>query len=250
MLVHLKSLMVMWCWLYGMVLSIYFLMGAVISFLNRRLGESKKIQSRDCPRHIIVRDIKQSVKSLLAISFFLALGGYLQQQGLGFTPLRPTVLNVVFVFVASMFVFDAWFYWMHRLIHTKLLYQRIHKWHHQVVTPTIWSNNSDTLLDTFFLQSYFLVAIFILPIPFWVLILHKVLDQVTGMIGHSGYEYFPGKMSRYPSPFIGVTFHDQHHQHVAYNYSTHFSFWDRVMKTVHPDYDRIIDTRGTKTDRA
>jgi lathosterol oxidase len=228
-------------------MTIYVFLGMLFSFLNKRLGESRRIQFRDCPRQMVVRDIKQSVKSLLEISSFLAVGVYLQQRGLGITPVRLSVPNVILMFVASMLLFDTWFYWMHRLIHTRSLYKRIHKWHHQAVTPTIWSNNSDTFLDTLFLQSYFTIAVFLLPIPFPVLIVHKIFDQVTGMIGHSGYEYFPGKASRYPSPLIGVTFHDQHHQHVAYNYATHFSFWDRVMKTVHPNYDQTIDTFTTKS---
>lgn len=246
MLVHVESIAILWCWLYAALMSIYVFLGILFSFLNKRMGESRKIQSRDCPRQMVFRDTKQSVKSLLEISFFVAIAGYLQKQGRALTPLRMNIPNTSLMFVASMLVFDTWFYWMHRLIHAKSLYKRIHKWHHQAVTPTIWSNNSDTLLDTLFLQSYFMVAVFILPIPFPVLIFHKIFDQVTGMIGHSGYEYFPGKASRYPSPLIGVTFHDQHHQHVAYNYATHFSFWDRVMKTVHPDYDRTIDAFATK----
>jgi len=247
MLVHVESIAILWCWLYTTLMSIYVFLGVLFSFLNKRLGESRRIQSRDCPRHMVVRDIKQSVKSLLEISLFLTLAVYLQKQGRGLPPLRMNIPNTILMLMGSMLVFDTWFYWMHRLIHAKFLYKRIHKWHHQAVTPTIWSNNSDTLLDTLFLQSYFMVAIFILPIPFPVLILHKVFDQVTGMIGHSGYEYFPGKASQYPSPLIGVTFHDQHHQHVAYNYATHFSFWDRAMKTVHPDYDRTIDAFTTKS---
>lgn len=246
MLVHVKSVAILWFWLYTMLISTYVFLGFLFTFLNKRLGESRRIQSRDCPRHMVVRDITQSVKSLLEISFFLALGVYLQKQGMGLTPLRLNIPNAILMFVASMLVFDTWFYWMHRLIHSKSLYKRIHKWHHQAVTPTIWSNNSDTFLDTLFLQSYFMVAVFVLPIPIPVLIAHKIFDQVTGMIGHSGYEYFPGKGSRHPSPFIGVTFHDQHHQHVAYNYATHFSFWDRIMKTVYPDYDRTIDGFATK----
>jgi len=224
------------------LVGIYFSLGAMISVLNQRLGEGRKIQSRDCPRKMIVRDIQQSIQSLLLISFCLALGGWLQQRGWGLNPLKLTPGTGVLMFAASMILFDTWFYWMHRLIHTKPLYHLVHKWHHQAVTPTIWSNNSDTFLDTLALQSYFLFVVFVLPIPFPVLVLHKLFDQVTGMLGHSGYEYFPGKGSRFPSPLIGVTFHDQHHQHVAYNYATHFSFWDRLMKTAHPDYDRVIDS--------
>jgi Delta7-sterol 5-desaturase len=104
----------------------------------------------------------------------------------------------------------------------------------------VWSNNSDTLLDDLILQSYFFFAPFFLPIPGIVLIAHKIYDQITGMIGHSGYEYSAGPLSRFPFLLLGVTFHDQHHESFSCNYATHFSLWDRLMKTIHPTYDQRI----------
>ena len=52
-----------------------------------------------------------------------------------------------------------------------------------------------------------------------------------------------------PSPMIGVTFHDQHHEHFLYNYATHFSHWDRLMGTIHPDYDSRIVALAAPEDR-
>ncbi|MBJ3778605.1 sterol desaturase family protein, partial [Acuticoccus mangrovi] len=49
-----------------------------------------------------------------------------------------------------------------------------------------------------------------------------------------------GKSSRYPSPVVCVTFHDMHHSTYNYNYANHFSFWDRVMGTLHPEYDASV----------
>jgi sterol desaturase/sphingolipid hydroxylase (fatty acid hydroxylase superfamily) len=42
---------------------------------------------------------------------------------------------------------------------------------------------------------------------------------------------------RPPSPLVGVTHHDQHHRFFRCNYATHFTLWDRVMGTLHPDHD-------------
>ena len=126
-------------------------------------------------------------------------------------------------FLASLLLFDTWFYWGHRLIHARALYPRVHRWHHLSPTPTIWSNNSDTLLDNLFLQSYWLVAPLLLPIPAAVLVAHKIFDQVTGMLGHAGYEHFAGPLARWPSPMLATLFHDQHHKHFTCNYATHFS---------------------------
>ena len=69
-------------------------------------------------------------------------------------------------------MFDAWFYWLHRLIDRRRLYRRVHRWHHLTVTPVVWSNNSDRLIDNLFLQSYWLVAHFLVPAAPAVLLVH------------------------------------------------------------------------------
>ena len=44
----------------------------------------------------------------------------------------PPPLHFV-LFIASMIlVEDLWFYLTHRLLHTKMFYEKIHKFHHQV----------------------------------------------------------------------------------------------------------------------
>jgi Delta7-sterol 5-desaturase len=227
---------------YAALIGIYFLFGKGISFWNQRLGATKKIQSKISSKVEIDRDIIQSSKSLFFIALMLAGGIFCQQIGLTMRPTQLTPLKFLLWFFASMLIFDTWFYWGHRLIHTKVLYRHIHAWHHRSTTPTVWSNNSDTLLDDLILQSYFFFAPFFLPIPSAILIAHKIYDQITGMIGHSGYEYSAGPLSRFPFLLLGVTFHDQHHESFRYNYATHFSFWDRLMKTIHPDYDQKIQS--------
>src|SRR5262245_24126143 len=53
-------------------------------------------------------------------------------------------------------------------------FRRVHVWHHMTATPEVWSNNSDLLIDNCFLQSYWLVAHFLIPIAPIVLFLHKL----------------------------------------------------------------------------
>jgi len=68
---------------------------------------------------------------------------------------------------------------------------------------------------------------------------HKLYDQVTGVIGHSGWEH-GGSWCRPPSPLVSVTHHDQHHRYFRCNYATHFTVWDRVMGTLHPEHDAEV----------
>lgn len=236
----LTSFALFWLASYTVLGGIYLIFGKIVAWFNQAYLADKQIQTRECPPELVQRDIRQSLKSLLNISAMLAAGLALRIHGFGVPVAELTWLNGLIWALVSLLLFDAWFYWGHRIIHHRKLYRRIHQWHHRATTPTVWSNNSDTFLDNLLCQSYWFFCFVLLPAPSAILIAHKIYDQITGMIGHAGYEYAPGKFSAKPSPMIGTTFHDQHHSAFNYNFATHFSIWDRMMGTIHPDYDRLI----------
>ena len=220
---------------YALLLATYWASCLVVGRLSRRLGAAK-IQPRATSTALIRRDRWQSLRSLMAIAALFGTGHWLYTEwGWGLAPLHG-VLGTALSILASLIVFDTWFYWLHRLIHTRPLYRRVHRWHHLTMTPVAWSNNSDRLLDNLFLQSYWLVAHFLVPAAPAVLLAHKLYDQVTGVVGHSGYEH-GGMWCWPPSPLVGVTHHDQHHRYFRCNYATHFTLWDRLMGTLHPGHD-------------
>jgi Delta7-sterol 5-desaturase len=233
-LAHLIDLLGAIAAIYAALLATYSVTCLAITRLSRH---ACKIQgSRQTAIAQIRRDQKQSVFSLAVIAAMLGCGHWSYAiLGWGLRPL-PGVGGIVLSFVASLVLFDAWFYWLHRLIHTRFLYRCVHRWHHLTVTPVAWSNNSDRLIDNLFLQSYWLVAHMLIPITPAVLFAHKIYDQITGVIGHSGFEH-GGRWCWPPSPLVGVTHHDQHHQFFRCNYATHFTWWDRMMGTLHPDHD-------------
>lgn len=238
-LIHLGALY--WLAVYGLLLSTYLILGLAIQRINQTHAlRMRRIQQKECPANLIRRDIVTSVRSLATISFFVALGYSAFRLGVGFRA-PASVPGQLLSLVGSLLLYDAWFYWAHRLIHAKFLFKWVHAWHHRTVTPTAWSNNSDTFLDNLFLQSYWVAVHFLLPISPEVVLLHKLYDQVTGMFGHSGYEYMVSRWARFPSLLLGTTFHDQHHSRMHYNFANHFSHWDRIMGTITGDYDARID---------
>ena len=222
---------------YAALLATYLVTCLIVTRVNRR---AVKIQaSRQTPMSQIRRDQKQSLISLAVIAAMLGGGHWSYTTlGWGLRPL-PSVGGLALSFVVSLLLFDTWFYWLHRLIHTRFFYRRIHRWHHLTIAPVAWSNNSDRLVDNLFLQSYWLLAHLLIPIAPAALFAHKFYDQITGVIGHSGYEH-GGGWCWPPSPLVGVTHHDQHHQFFRCNYATHFTLWDRMMGTLHPDHDREL----------
>jgi Delta7-sterol 5-desaturase len=225
--------------IYGLLITVYYVLGLLITLANRRFVADRKIQNVSTPANLIVRDMVQSTLSLAHIAFFIAVGSTMRAMGIGVQPWRSTMGSVIGSLALSLMFFDTWFYWGHRLLHTKFLYHRAHLWHHEVRTPVVWSNNSDTLLDNLVLQSYWMVAPLLFPAPGIVYLIHKLYDQVSGMIGHSGHEYNIS-LARFPSPLLAVIHHDQHHRYNKYNFATHFVLWDRIMRTLHPRYDDAV----------
>lgn len=240
-------LSVYWGLSYSLHLLMYFTQGYLQTVINRHFPQ-RCIQPRQQARtqKRIKIEIIYSVKSLIITSGCLAVGVWLQAQG--WTLFPPAELNWVSgisYFILSVVLFDAWFYWAHRLMHTKPLYP-FHRLHHQSVAPSVWSNYSDSSLDALLHQSYYWLAPILLPIPAEVLIAHRLIDHINGQIGHSGYEFFADRLSRYPSPMLCVTFHDQHHQYFNYNFANFFSIWDRLGGTIHPQYDTTVASYDQK----
>jgi Delta7-sterol 5-desaturase len=234
-----KRLLIEFIRIYGLLIGIYYLLGLVVSYTNHHWIPNRKIQRKTTPRDQVLRDVTQSTISLGHIALLFAAGVTLRAAGFGVKPWEPSPGSILASMCLSLLFFDTWFYWGHRLLHTRLLYHRAHQWHHTVTTPTVWSNNSDTFLDNFILQSYWMIAPLLFPAPGIVFLVHKIYDQVSGMIGHSGYEY-NASTARFPSPLLAVTHHDQHHRYFKYNFATHFVVWDRLMNTLHPQYDHTI----------
>src|ERR1700747_2363326 len=135
---------------YSALLACYLIACIGVRGLNR---SAIKIQSsRQTPTSHIKRDLRQSVVSLAVIAAMLGAGHWSYTTlGWGLRPL-PGIGGTVFSVGASLVLFDTWFYWLHRLIHTRLFYRRVHRWHHLTITPVVWSNHSDRLFDNLFLS--------------------------------------------------------------------------------------------------
>lgn len=233
----LAGLGLLWLAVLVSLLVLFFATGLFFEYLTSRHPE-RRIQNREFSDRR--QDITRSVVSLVSISAYVALGVWLQQNGYAlFAIWQPGLVSIAVGMIISLVLYDAWFYWFHRLMHTRAFY-RFHARHHVSIAPTAWSNNNDTQIGTFFEQSFFLVAPLILPFPPVVFLVHKVWDQVTGMIGHVGYEFFASPTARYPWPGVSTTYHDQHHAFFNYNFANTFTLWDRLCGTLHRDYDARV----------
>ncbi|MEM0944184.1 MAG: sterol desaturase family protein, partial [Pseudomonadota bacterium] len=183
-------------------------------------------------------EIFESLSSIGYTAFCLALALTLSINGWGLWPAEtwgvvPTLIALGLLIIG----YDAWFYWAHRLLHTKMFY-RYHQWHHKSLAPTPWSADSQSAVETLMIQSFMVAATLLMPITPWALVLHRLYDHINGQIGHAGVEYAGGPLTRAPSPLVAVRFHDRHHERFTVNYANYFSIWDRIMGTLDPAYDQ------------
>ncbi|WP_181704683.1 sterol desaturase family protein [Chthonobacter rhizosphaerae] len=224
---------------YGCNVAAYFAVCGAIDYLNRRNPE-RRIQKTRRGDKRIREEIRHSLKSIAVTAASLSIGVFALLKGwTPFTPFELTWWTAVPLFLVTMVLFDAWFYFGHRLLHTKPFY-KYHLLHHRSVAPTVWSSDSIGLVDTAICQGFYAVVPFILPIPPVILVAHRVFDHVNGTFGHAGFEYFESRTARHPWPLLCATYHDLHHSEFRYNFANYFSVWDRLLGTAHPGYDRMV----------
>jgi sterol desaturase/sphingolipid hydroxylase (fatty acid hydroxylase superfamily) len=218
--------------------------GLFFEFMNARHPDRKVQKDRDNQGKW--RELAHAPGSLITRSFFFASGLFAQWQGWALTPLPLTWWSGALMLVISILLYDAWFYWFHRLLHWRPLL-RFHALHHTSIAPRVWTNYLETVIEALLNHVYWLLIVFVLPVPWQMLALQKVYDQISGMLGHAGYEHFNSPFARRPWPLSSTIFHDQHHSSFRFNFGHTFSVWDRIMGTLHPRYDETVARFGSES---
>lgn len=205
-----------------------------------------KIQQRFAKRKDFLREIWYSIQSTLVFALIAV--------ALMFTPFRSYTLiydnignfggwYIVFSLVVSLIIHDTYFYWMHRLLHHKRLFNLAHLVHHQSTNPSPWTSYSFHLLEALTEGAVLLPIVFLLPMHPVTIILFTLIGFIINVYGHLGYEIAP-KWFRKTWLFEIVNtsvHHNLHHSRFNGNYGLYFRIWDRIMGTENPDYVKEYD---------
>lgn len=193
------------------------------------------------------RPTKEQIKKCLKYLFYgqvffqlpLFMGFYPFSKFLGMKLLDlPFPSTAVIVAQSLFFLFceDAYHFFTHWLMHrNKLLYNKIHKVHHEYVAPfgitAEYAHPLEILVlglgfflgPTLILSSGFNLHMFTMLI--WVGV--RLIETVDV---HAGYS-FPWSLDKYIPFWGGADFHDYHHMRIVGNYSSTFRWLDWLFGT-------------------
>ncbi len=143
------------------------------------------------------------------------------------------------VFPLMLIVHDAYFYWAHRLMHHPRLFSFFHVVHHKSTNPSPWASFAFQPTEAFVEAAIIFVFVFSFPIHFIHLFSFFIFMTVYNVYGHLGFEIFPNGFNRhwFFKWFNTSVNHNMHHQYFKGNYGLYFTWWDRLMNTLHKDYD-------------
>jgi len=228
------------------------LMGVIYAINHPYLERFKIQQNREWPWRDSSEKVRRQYWSLVKKSIFtlminnyvvspiLFLSGWKRAESLISVSIHdvPHWYTTMWQVAVFMVIEDTLFYWAHRALHHPAIYGYIHKKHHEFKQPIgiaseyahpiefIFSNAIPFSMGPQLLHAH--------CFTFFVWYVWRIGETVDG---HSGYE-FPFVPYRL-LPFSGsATFHDYHHSRNVGNYSSFFTYWDRIMQTnsTYPQY--------------
>ena len=213
----------------------------VINTLLAHRLRSRKIRDRTPGWAQIRRELKSSARTVLIFAMTGVLIGFAHANAL--MPIYTQVSDHGWAYllasvIAIVVAHDAWFYWTHRMLHSKRLFRWAHRTHHQSFNPTPFTSYAfdvpEAVTNAVFLP-IFLLLVPMHPIAVFVFLAHMMMRNT---LGHCGFEVFPARADGRPlfDWMTTVTHHDLHHAHGRYNMGLYFTWWDRIMGTEHPDY--------------
>jgi len=234
-----------WWWAILLVLIFnaarYILFPLIAYFICYRAGVSRlkkfKIQAAMPGKKQMRHELLYSSSSILIFSFILIIAYLLYINGHTtiYTNIGQYGYGYFFLSLALMIILhDTYFYWVHRLLHTKWFLKNIHRVHHRSANPTPLAANSFHPVEAFILGIIVFPLITIWPVHIFALLVFNTLVVVTNVIGHLGFEFMPTKLrNSLPGKLISSsTHHNLHHQKSNKNFGLYFTFWDKLMRTL------------------
>jgi Delta7-sterol 5-desaturase len=209
---------------------------AVLYILLKRPLAKYKLQPAFPQRTEHLRDIIYSVISVLIFSFVFTFTVTVLLPYTRIYQDMETFGNAYYLFsyILMILLHDTYFYWSHRLIHSRLLFSTVHSVHHRSSNPSPWTSYAfhpmEALIQSFIIP---LIAL-IFPVHISAIILYFLFQFVHNIYGHLGFEILPAFIRKNIAgkQLNTSVLHNAHHRQVRGNYGLYFTWWDRLMGTL------------------
>lgn len=228
-----------WLIRYGLIAGTAF---AFIFFVARVFLPQRRIQRREPGEGRRLQEIGWSL-STIVIFALLAMTIFALRES-GYSAVYDRIddygwLYYGFSWALVLLIQDAYFYWIHRFMHWKPVYRRVHSVHHRSTNPSPFSALAFHPLEAFLEFFYFVPLIVVLPLHWSVLVGYPTFMLLANVYAHLGYELLPrgfarSSIGRY---LLTSTLHNAHHKKFHYNYGFYFYWWDRWFGTLDPEYE-------------
>ena len=146
---------------------------------------------------------------------------------------------------------DLYFYWTHRLLHTRWLFRRVHGVHHRSRNPSPWAAYAFHPIEAVVNGLVTPLALCAAPLHVGVLMLFALHQILRNAHGHAAVEIMPRGFVQHVfwGRFTTTTHHHLHHESARGNYGLWFTWWDRWCGTERPDYAaRFAAVTGVPTE--
>ena len=187
-------------------------------------------------RNQIKKEITWSTLSSMIFAFVGAITYFLWDNNLTAIYLNPAEYGYWYLpisLVVMMLIHETYYYWLHRALHIPKIYKRVHKVHHQSLSPSPWTAFSfhpwESILEAIIVP---LILIF-LPVNIYVLLFYLIFMTFSSVVNHLDIEIYSDRFRRssFGKMWIDATHHHFHHKEFITNYGLYFTFWDKWMGT-------------------
>eukprot|EP00475_Leptophrys_vorax_P042428 TRINITY_DN80004_c0_g1_i1.p1 TRINITY_DN80004_c0_g1~~TRINITY_DN80004_c0_g1_i1.p1 ORF type:complete len:278 (+),score=8.52 TRINITY_DN80004_c0_g1_i1:56-889(+) len=214
---------------------VFFLSGLPFLLLENANVKAFKLQKKFNSRGSQLKCVLKLVMYHCLVNLPLIIVSYPMFKYMGFTSKLPLPhwSTVVAQLVSYFIIEDFVFYWGHRALHTKWMYQNIHSVHHEYATPFGLTSEYAHPLEILFLGFATILGPALTGPHLFTLWLWMSLRIIETIEAHCGYE-FPWSPSRFIPFYGGADYHDYHHRCVytdSGNYSSTFIYMDWIFGT-------------------
>lgn len=227
-----------------------FLVAGLIFGIARGFFKARKIQ----PKGFRWRTFRnEAFFAVINVSISAVVLGFitvnLQRWGLASFQQEPASWWVMGLeFALYFFLFDTYFYWLHRWMHKEPAYRLVHKLHHFSTSPNLLTTLSVNPIESLISGGFVPLFLAMFTVHQDTMMLIGPTNIIMGLYVHSGYELFPRWWNKSWATkwFITATFHDQHHRYFTYNFGGYTTIWDRICGTKRPKFEADFDKIKTR----